>query len=454
MARRTTVFVCQACGATSPKWMGRCPDCSTWGSVVEEMRSDQPSGRSKPPARKPVPVSGIGEEGDQRVATGLGEIDRVLGGGMVPGSVILLGGDPGIGKSTLILQILADLASAGRKVLYVTAEESMRQISMRARRVGSEKDGLMVLAETDFTVVAQTVKDFHPDTLVLDSVQALHHPDISSSPGSISQVREIAAEASALAKGNEITTWLIGHVTKDGSIAGPRALEHLVDTVLYFEGDSSHTYRILRAVKNRYGSTNEIALLEMTGQGLQEIRDPAGLFLPSAGKPSPGSVVVMGVEGTRPLLVEVQALASATSFPNPRRTVSGCDLSRVLLILAVLDRRAGIQMGGLDVFVNVAGGLKLTEPATDLGLALAVVSSIWEKPVPAGTAVCGEIGLAGEVRPVTRLEGRIREAKRLGLTRVLVPSAGLEKMPAVEGIEIVPVQRVEEAVEVAFQGQG
>ena len=450
MARRSSVFVCQKCGTNSPKWMGRCPDCSTWGSMIEEIRDSGRDKRSSTATVDPVSITNIPEDSSQRVFTGLEELDRVLGGGMVPGSVILLGGDPGIGKSTLILQILAQLAAAGQKVLYVTAEESMRQIRMRAQRVGSESENLMVLAETDFAAVTQIIRKFMPDTVVLDSVQALYHPDIGSSSGSISQVREIAGGAVALAKGNDITIWLIGHVTKEGAIAGPRTLEHLVDTVLYFEGDSSHAYRILRAVKNRYGSTNEIALLEMTGQGLIQITDPAGLFLPTGGRRSPGSAVVMGVEGTRPLLVEVQALVAQTPFPNPRRTVSGSELSRVLLILAVLDKRAGIQTGGLDVFVNVAGGLKLTEPAADLGLALALVSSVFEKPIIEHTAVCGEIGLAGEVRPVARLEARIREALRLGLTRVIVPAADIDKLPTVKGMEIIPVHSVEDAIEAAF----
>ena len=450
MARRNTLFVCQDCGSTSPKWMGRCPDCSTWGSVVEEVRKDSRSSGSRPSAREPVPLTNIPEDSSQRISTSLGELDRVLGGGMVPGSAILLGGDPGIGKSTLILQVLSGLANGGSKVLYVTAEESMRQIRMRAQRVGSENENLMVLAETDFATVAETIKSTLPDTVVLDSVQALHHPDIGSSPGSISQVREIANAAVSIAKSMEITTWLIGHVTKDGAIAGPRALEHLVDTVLYFEGDSTHAYRILRAVKNRYGSTNEIALLEMTGQGLVEVSDPAGLFLPSSGVSSPGSTVVMGLEGSRTLLVEVQALVAQTPFPNPRRTVSGADLSRVLLILAVLDRRAGIQSGGMDVFVNVGGGLRLTERAADLGIALALASSMWEKPVRGKTAVCGELGLSGEVRPVLRLEVRLREAARLGLTRALVPAAGADKLPEIKGLEVVPVETVEAAIEACF----
>ncbi|MDF1536283.1 MAG: DNA repair protein RadA [bacterium] len=450
MARRSTLFVCQNCGSTSPKWMGRCPDCSTWGSLLEEARQDSRSTGSRPAALEPLPLTSIPEDSSQRVPSGLGELDRVLGGGMVPGSAILLGGDPGIGKSTLILQILSGLAGGGRKVLYVTAEESMRQIRMRALRTGSESGNLMVLAETDFSAVAETIRASSPDTVVLDSVQALYHPDIGSSPGSISQVREIANVAVGIAKSMEITTWLIGHVTKEGSIAGPRALEHLVDTVLYFEGDSTHAYRILRAVKNRYGSTNEIALLEMTGQGLVEVSDPAGLFLPSSGANSPGSTVVMGLEGSRTLLVEVQALVAQTPFANPRRTVSGADLSRVLLILAVLDRRAGIGSGGMDVFVNVAGGLRLTEPAADLGIALALVSSMWEKPMIEKTAVCGELGLSGEVRPVMRLESRLREAARLGLTRAIVPAAGADKLPGIKGMEVVPVETIEDAIEASF----
>lgn len=449
MARRGTVFVCQTCGATSPKWMGRCPDCQSWGSVVEETRRVE--GRPRVFAsREPKPVTGIPEDSFLRSSTGFSELDRVLGGGLVPGSVILLGGDPGIGKSTLLLQILARMAAKGDRVLYITAEESMRQIGIRAQRVGSESDDLMVLSETDFETVDGTISEFSPGTVVLDSVQALHHPDISSSPGSISQVREIAARAVNLAKNREITTWLVGHVTKDGSIAGPRALEHMVDTVLYFEGDSSHAYRIIRSVKNRYGSTNELAFLEMTGEGLIQVEDPAGLFLPSSGRPSPGSVVVMGLEGSRPLLVEVQALVAQTPFPNPRRTVSGSDLSRVLLILAVLDRRSGIQTGGLDVFVNVAGGLRLTEPAADLGLALALVSSVLEKPMTDRTAVCGEIGLSGEVRPVLRLEGRLREASRLGLTKAIIPAPGSGKIPDVPGMEIIVVETVEDAVQASF----
>ena len=450
MARRNTLFVCQECGATSPKWMGRCSDCSAWGSVVEEVRDGGRSSGTRTKASEPVPMTSIPEDSSQRTSTSLGELDRVLGGGMVPGSAILLGGDPGIGKSTLILQVLSGLANSGQKVLYVTAEESMRQIRMRAQRVSSENEGLMVLAETDFAAVAETIRTTTPDTVVLDSVQALYHPDIGSSPGSISQVRQIANEAVGIAKSMEITTWLIGHVTKDGAIAGPRALEHLVDTVLYFEGDSTHAYRILRAVKNRYGSTNEIALLEMTGKGLVEVSDPAGLFLPSSGVSSPGSTVVMGLEGSRTLLVEVQALVAQTPFPNPRRTVSGADLSRVLLILAVLDRRAGIGSGGMDVFVNVAGGLRLTEPAADLGIALALVSSMWEKPMIEKTAVCGELGLSGEVRPVLRLEGRLREAVRLGLTRAIVPAAGADKLPEIKGLEVILVGTIDDAIQAAF----
>jgi len=450
MAKRKTIYVCQSCGATSPKWMGRCPDCSTWGSVIEEIKEGGRSSTTKSPARSPQPVTAVPEDSSERVSTGINELDRVLGGGMVPGSVVLLGGDPGIGKSTLLLQILGHLSKAENTVLYVTAEESPRQIRMRAQRVNSENDNLLVLSTTEFPGVVDTIRDISPAVVVLDSVQTLYHPDISSAPGSISQVREIAAEAVNVAKTRDITTWLIGHVTKDGAIAGPRTLEHLVDTVLYFEGDNTHSYRILRAVKNRYGSTNEIALMEMTDKGLIEVTDPSGLFLPSPERKIPGSAAVMGIEGTRPLMVEVQALVADTPFANPRRTVSGSELSRILLILAVLDKRAGIPTGGLDVFVNVAGGLRLTEPAADLGIALALVSSAWDKPVAAGTAVCGELGLSGEVRPVARLESRIREAQRLGLSRVIVPSAGLDRLPEIPEVEVVPVETIEDALQAAF----
>lgn len=450
MAKRQTIFVCQSCGATSPKWMGRCPDCATWGSVVEELK---PGGKGRGPrteGKKPVAVTEVPEDSAARTDTGIAEIDRVLGGGMVSGSVVLLGGDPGIGKSTLLLQVLGRLAAGGAPVLYVTAEESARQIRMRAQRVGAEDEGLLVLSTTQFPEAAEAIRQARPAAVVLDSVQTLHHPDISSSPGSISQVREIAGEAVNLAKSLDITTWLIGHVTKEGAIAGPRALEHLVDTVLYFEGDSSHAYRILRAVKNRYGSTNEIALLEMTGQGLVQVEDPSGMFLPSTGQATPGSAAVMALEGTRPLMVEVQALVADTPFANPRRTVSGSELSRILLILAVLDKRAGIHTGSLDVFVNVAGGLRLTEPAADLGVAVALASSLWEKPVLPGTAVCGELGLSGEVRPVVRLEARLREAKRLGLSRAVVPASGADRIPTIPGLELVTVETIADALDAAF----
>lgn len=450
MARPSTVFVCQACGSTSPKWYGRCPDCRTWGSLIEEKRGADERGQASPP-RSPVPVTDVPADFAKRIPSGFSELDRVLGGGMVPGSVILLGGDPGIGKSTLLLQVLARMASSGARVLYVTAEESLRQVGLRAERVDAGSPDLMVLSETDFGSVAATASELSPTALVLDSVQALFSQDIGSSPGTISQVREIAARAVTLAKEREIVTWLIGHVTKEGTIAGPRALEHMVDTVLYFEGDSSHAYRMVRSVKNRFGAANELAFLEMTGQGLVQLEDPAGLFLPTAGRPSPGSVVVMGLEGSRPLLVEVQALVAQTPFPNPRRTVSGSELSRVLLILAVLDKRARIRTGSLDVFVNVAGGLQLTEPAADLGIALSIVSSIMDKTVPRSTALCGEIGLSGEIRPVPRLEGRLKEALRLGLKRAIVPAPGNGKLPAVAGMEILPVETIEDAIQILFR---
>ncbi len=450
MARRQTIFTCQECGATSPKWLGRCPDCNSWGSVVEELRDTGTSGRQASPAPEPVPLTAIPDDKTRRIKSGFPEFDQVLGGGMVPGSVILLGGDPGVGKSTLILQILMSIAESGTRVLYVTAEESIRQIRMRARRTGTENENLLVMAATDISGIADAVANTEPEVLVLDSVQTLHHPDISSASGSISQVRQIAADAVSLAKSRDMTVWLIGHVTKDGALAGPRALEHLVDTVLYFEGETSLNHRIIRAVKNRYGSTNEIAIFEMTEQGLVEVTDPSSLFLPSPGRRAPGSTIVMGLEGTRSLLVEVQALVSDTPFPNPRRTTSGLDMAKVLLILAVLDKRAGIQNSGLDVFVNVAGGLRLTEPAADLGIALALVSSIREIPIPENTVFAGELGLSGEVRSVVRLEHRLREAARLGFTRAVIPASGSGKIPEVSGISVIPVDTIEDALETAF----
>ncbi len=451
MPKRATLFVCQGCGTTSPKWLGRCPDCGAWGSLVEEAAPSGSPSRPSPGALSPLPLDGIPDDAAVRLPTGLAELDRVLGGGLVAGSTVLLGGDPGVGKSTLLLQVLASLARAGHKVLYVTAEESARQIRLRAQRVaGAESFGkdLLVLAATEFPAVAEAVRQARPRVLVLDSVQALFTPELGSAPGSISQVREIAGSAAQLARSLETATWLVGHVTKDGAIAGPRALEHLVDTVLYFEGESGHAYRILRAVKNRFGSTNEIALLEMTGEGLVEITDPASLFLPTPAGKASGSAVALTLEGTRPLLVEVQALTAPTPFSNPRRTVAGIDLSRALLLLAILEKRAGFHTGSLDVFINVAGGLRLTEPAADLGVALAVASSLRDRPLPEGMAVCGELGLAGEVRPVSRLEGRLKEAQRLGFTSALVPQGGKDRLTGLS-LAIHPVATIWEALDKA-----
>jgi DNA repair protein RadA/Sms len=433
--------------------MGRCPDCGAWGALAEETVSGsggalRPS-RPGAPSPLPQPMTEIPEDGGTRLSAGYGELDRVLGGGLVPGSTILLGGDPGVGKSTLLLQLLASLAERGERVLYATAEESARQIRLRAQRVGGEHPGLLVLSATDWPAVREAVRAAAPKVAVFDSVQTFHEPGIASAPGSISQVREIAAGISLLARETGAACFLVGHVTKDGSLAGPRAMEHLVDTVLYFEGETAHAHRILRAVKNRFGATNEVALLEMTGEGLRAVADPSSLFLPAAGRGSSGSVAALALEGTRPLLVEVQALAAPTPFSNPRRTVSGVDLSRLLLILAILEKRAGLHTGMLDVFVNVAGGLRLTEPAADLALALAVAGSLRDKPLPRGMAVCGELGLSGEVRGVARLSDRLREAARLGFTSALVPAAGSERAAA-SGLTLVTVSSLAEALDQAF----
>ncbi len=399
-----------------------------------------------PPACAPLPMTEIPEDGAARLPAGSSELDRVLGGGLVPGSTILLGGDPGVGKSTLLLQLLGSLAERGERVLYATAEESALQIRLRAQRVGGEHPNLLVLAATDWPAVREAVRSAAPRVAVFDSVQTFFDPEIASAPGSISQVREIAAGISLLARETGAASFLVGHVTKDGSLAGPRAMEHLVDTVLYFEGETAHAHRILRAVKNRFGSTNEIALLEMTGEGLRPVPDPSSLFLPAAGRGASGSVTALALEGTRPLLVEVQALAAPTPFSNPRRTVSGVDLSRLLLILAILEKRAGLHTGMLDVFVNVAGGLRLTEPAADLALALAVAGSLRDKPLPRGMAACGELGLSGEVRGVARLSDRLKEAARLGFTSALVPAAGSERAGD-HGLTLVTVSTITEALD-------
>lgn len=452
MAKARTIFACQNCGAQSPKWLGRCPDCGAWNSMAEE-RIERPPPSSPVGSRTAaVPLSSVEPLASGRISTGIGELDRVLGGGIVPGSLILVGGDPGIGKSTLILQAAASLASGEttadtRPVLYVTGEESPQQIALRAGRLGVSPSRLLLLAETNLAEILRTAEACDPQAMVVDSIQTIFLDEISSAPGSISQVREAAGRILMFAKPRHLPVFLIGHVTKDGSIAGPRVLEHIVDTVLYFEGDRGQAFRIVRAVKNRFGSTNEIGVFEMKGTGLSPVANPSALFLSERPNGSSGSVVVASMEGNRPILVELQALVTPTPYGTPRRSSIGVDPGRVSLLLAVLEKRAGLPLIGQDVFVNVVGGIQLDEPAADLAVVAAVASSMRERAVDPRTVVFGEVGLAGEVRAVAQVEARLAEAAKLGFTRCVVPRGNREKIAEVVDVEIVGVSDVREAVD-------
>jgi len=449
MARERSVYRCQQCGLAAPK-PGTCPDCARLGEyvqLVEERLSPSRAGAypGAATAGRPLPFGDIRAEGGQRVATGIGELDRVLGGGVVNGSLVLIGGDPGIGKSTLLLQASRALASSAGPVLYVSGEESAGQVKLRAERLGIAPPGLYFVAENDLQSIEGHVAALRPRALVVDSIQAVFVPGLESAPGSVSQVRECGARLMMLAKGTGLATFLVGHVTKEGALAGPRVLEHLVDTVLYFEGERHHAYRVLRAVKNRFGSTNEIGVFEMSEQGLAEVKNPSGFFLSERPKGAPGSVVVSSLEGTRPVLLELQALVTPASFGTPRRTVLGADYNRVCLLLAVLEKRVGFPLQSQDAFVNVAGGGRVSEPAADLGIALAAASSYLDRPVRGDVVVMGEVGLTGEVRAVTALPVRLKEAAALGFTTAVVPQnnlAGHSSYP----LEVQGVGSVDEAV--------
>jgi DNA repair protein RadA/Sms len=447
--KKKSVFFCEQCGHESPKWLGKCPGCGEWNTFVEtEVVTGRPSGRSRTRGTEaPVPLSKITADSSERVPTGMAEFDRTLGGGIVPGGVVLVGGDPGIGKSTLLLQASDAVARSGESVLYVSGEESRSQLRLRARRLHVESDLIAVLTETDVAHVIDVASSSPPGVLVLDSIQTVYHADANGSPGSVSQVRESAATLVRFAKETGVPVFLIGHVTKQGAIAGPRILEHMVDTVLYFEGDKRMPYRILRAVKNRYGSTDEIGVFEMTAGGLVEVADPSGLFVSRELPNASGSVVIGVVEGTRALMVEIQALTGLTNYAVPQRSSTGVDRRRLPLILAVLERRGGLSLGNRDVFVNVAGGVKVEEPAADLGIALAVASSYWDVPVDDRTAVFGEIGLGGEVRRVTLAGKRALEAARLGYSRIVLPRHALPAEERPPDVEFVEVRTLGEAID-------
>ena len=449
-----TIYTCQSCGYQAPKWMGKCPECNQWGSLVEEQIQATTGLENIPGISKdrsePVPIDALTEEDGQRQLTGIHEFDRVLGGGLVSGSMVLIGGDPGIGKSTLMLQALHGLATDSHRVLYVSGEESVRQIRLRSRRLNTLASDLYVVSEINVEAILKMVQDLQPQVLVIDSIQTMYTPDLTSAPGSVSQVREAAMRLMMMAKKSGVPTFLVGHVTKDGAIAGPRLLEHMVDTVLYFEGERNHVFRILRAVKNRFGSTNEIGVFEMKESGLEEVANPSAVFLSERSVNNPGSVVTASMEGTRPILVEIQALASGTSLGTPRRTILGLDPNRVALLVAVMEKQLGLQLVGHDIFMNVAGGVKIDEPAVDLGIVSVVASSFLDRPIPEGTAVFGEVGLTGEVRAIGHVETRVEETRKMGFRRCLVPQHNLERMADIDDIQVVGVRTISEAMDTLF----
>ncbi len=450
MARSSSRYVCQACGYEAPRWMGRCPNCGGWNTLVEEARPTPvkarvPQRMVEAPGADPLPLSAVPLDEEARLVTGVAELDRVLGGGIVPGSLILLAGDPGIGKSTLMTELARYLPN--RRVLYVTGEESVRQVRLRARRLGIEGENLLLLAETNLEAILEAARRVMPEVLVIDSIQTVYRPELESAPGSVSQVRESAALLMHYAKTTHVPVFLVGHVTKEGAIAGPRVLEHMVDTVLYFEGDRHHAYRILRAVKNRFGATHEIGVFEMHETGLRAVDNPSALFLSERRYGTSGSTVVCTLEGTRPVLVEIQALVTPTAYGTPQRNATGFDYRRLQMLLAVLEKREGMRLATHDVFVNVVGGLRLEEPAADLGVLVAVASSFRDIPADTGTVLIGEVGLGGEIRGVGQLDVRLREAARLGFRQALVPAHHLKGLLRPDGLEVVGVRSLHEALD-------
>ena len=451
---KNTVFFCQNCGYESAKWMGQCPGCREWNTFVEEqvVTGQGKSSRMKTVTgfsekNKPAKLSEVSIEKEDRISTGIGELDRVLGGGIVAGSLTLVGGDPGIGKSTLLLQVCRNLAGDGREVLYVSGEESLKQIKLRANRIGTFSDHLKLLCETDLESIEETIRRSKPEVVIIDSIQTMFHGEISAAPGSISQVREATGLFLQLAKGLGVSIFIVGHVTKEGTVAGPRVLEHMVDTVLYFEGDRHASYRLLRGVKNRFGSTNEIGVFEMEAEGLREVLNPSEFMLNGRPENASGSVVACSMEGTRPILVEIQALVCHSNFGIPRRQTTGTDFNRVNLLMAVLEKRLGLQMGNCDAYVNIAGGIKIQEPAIDLGIAMAIVSSFKNRAVSSDMIVMGEVGLSGEVRAVSMIPVRVQEKKKLGFATCVIPSVCMDSVKEISGIKIIGVSHVGEAMD-------
>ena len=448
------VFFCTECGYESAKWMGQCPGCKNWNTFSEEPRERQ--GKHKKYAQtdmpgskrnEPVPFGKVSLEESSRISTEMQELDRVLGGGIVPGSLTLVGGDPGIGKSTLLLQVCKNLSEKNCKVLYVSGEESLKQIKIRGDRIGQFKENLLLLCETNLQNISEQIKNCKPSVVIIDSIQTMYNEEVEAAPGSVSQVRESTGVLLQLAKGLGVSVFVVGHVTKEGTVAGPRMLEHMVDTVLYFEGDRHASYRILRGVKNRFGSTNEIGVFEMHREGLKEVANPSEFMLDGKPENASGSVVTCSMEGTRPLLLEIQALVCRSNFGNPRRQANGTDFNRVNLLMAVLEKRVGLQLGDCDAYVNLAGGLKINEPAIDLAIVMAVASSYKNRAISDKMVFIGEIGLSGEVRSVSMIENRVAEAKKLGFTTCVIPNSCAERVKNIEEIKIISVSGVSEAID-------
>lgn len=460
MAKQKIIFICENCKATQPKWMGRCPECQEWNTLVEqraqtttETNTEHRAASRLVHSTAPQPLSAVTIEQVARTRVPMDEFNRVLGGGIVPGSIALIGGDPGVGKSTLLLQTSIALAKTSGPVLYVSGEESISQIKMRADRLDIGSDNLFILNEINVNTIINHAQTLAPHLLIIDSIQTVYRPELNSMPGSVTQVRESAMQFQQIAKGLNISVFLIGHVTKDGSIAGPRVLEHIVDLVLYLEGDRFNAYRLLRGVKNRFGATHEVGIFEMKDLGMVEVPNPSEIFLTERLPNASGSGITVTLEGTRPLLVEIQALTTTTSFGNPRRTANGIDMNRLLLLIAVLTKRVGIKLGDQDVFVNVVGGLRVSEPAADLTVAAAIASSFKNRPIAADIALIGEVGLSGEIRAVGHLESRLKEASKLGFKRCILPKSSLTQKIEAVPLKLLPVQSLPEAIGLAFANE-
>ncbi|MGN0308351.1 MAG: DNA repair protein RadA [Lachnospiraceae bacterium] len=450
-AKKSTVFFCQECGFESAKWLGQCPGCKAWNTLVEEPAAASfgkaGSSKSRSEGKEPAALSQVSLVKEDRMEIGIGELDRVLGGGIIPGSLTLVGGDPGIGKSTLLLQVCQKLSAQGKKVLYISGEESLKQIKIRALRMGEFSDSLLLLCETNLGSIEDTIRRIQPQVVIIDSIQTMYNETIGSAPGSVSQVRESTGVFLQLAKGTGISIFIVGHVTKEGTVAGPRVLEHMVDTVLYFEGDRHASYRILRGVKNRFGSTNEIGVFEMRQDGLAEVKNPSEFMLSGKPEGASGSVVACSIEGTRPMLIEIQALVCHSNFGIPRRQATGTDFNRLNLLMAVLEKRVGLQISASDAYVNIAGGMKIQEPALDLGIVMALVSSYKNRPLDDRMMVFGEVGLSGEVRGVSMALQRVQEAKKLGFSTCVVPAACRESLKEIKDLQLIYVSSVKDAME-------